>query len=85
MACRYEQCMDAAACPDIHLLLFPDFGDSDVLDEIQELELEEQQNTIYIPVGISADVRIGLSCSSCDNIVVSHPLCGFIQEKYLTL
>ena len=77
--------MDTDIGAHILVLILPHFGNPDVLNEVQELELEEQQNKVYIPVGLSANVCLGLSCPGRDHILVSDILGHFVQEEGLTL
>ena len=65
------------------VLLLLDFRDSYVLYEVQELELEKQQNEIYLPDCLYAVACVGLSCTGCNNLVVSCLVGCAVKEESL--
>ena len=68
----------------IPVLVFPHFGNSNVLYEVQEFKLEEQSHKIYLSDCLITYACAGLSCACCNNIVVPGSLCRFVQKEVLT-
>ena len=64
------------------VLILPRIGDSDVLAEVQEPELEMQFYKVYIPVGFVAYADSRLSCSRGNNNLVSDILNRYFCKEF---
>ena len=63
-------------------LLFPGFGDTDVLTEVQEFQMEKKPRKVHIYPRVAANARFGLSGTGVDNFVVYASLNNTLCERF---
>ena len=83
MVAGHGACVGAYSGTHLLVLIFPCVGNPNVLNEVQELQMEEQQEKVYIPGGCRANASAGISCTCCNNIVVPADVYSLVQKEGL--